>query len=281
MSLQDFIYTSINTFLSLGKIVIKSKFGIKYPKYKANECLIIGNGPSAAITLASDFVKQNEIIKICVNHFASTPDYQRVKPEVYILLDPAFADSNHELSFGLILNLVKNTSWNLDLYIPTEFAKNKNLIAELKKNSHISLVFFNYTIIESFEAIENTLFGLNLGMLRAQNVLVCSLFLALRLNFKTIYLTGADHNWHENLKVSDDDNSLILNDSHFYGERNRNLTSEFGNRRSIESEIAKQFISLYKVFKGHERLAKYAQLNKADIINISNHSVIDVYRRDK
>ena len=277
-----FITNLVNSLVALLKVVLLSTFFPAKPLKENGSCLILGNGPSAKETLEQYLPQVKQMTCICVNMFASNSEFEVIRPKYYVLLDPAFIDINHTTASKLLNDLAQKTSWALTLIVPYHFKKVAYFRELFNSNPNISLHYFNYTIADGFEPLNYALYEVGLGMPLCQNVLVATIFQSIRMGFTEIYLTGADHSWNENLRVSDEDNTLYLNDDHFYGERKRNLSTEFGGiNRDKESQIAKQFLSYYKVFKGHEKLANYARKKHTKIVNISSHSNIDVYQRGK
>lgn len=267
------------SFLSILKVISQSDFSLEKLKLNEHSCLILGNGPSVNQTIQQDLEKVQNTFSICVNHFGSTSSYETLQPNMYLLLDPLFTDPSYELGQKLIQQICEKTHWSLIIYMPQDFKKSNQVIQQLKSNSHIKVYFFNYTIVNGFDCLNQYFFKKGWGMIQSQNVLVCAIFQALQLGFKEIYLTGADHTWHENMKVSDVDNALLLNDTHFYGSKDINLSARIAKKSTIESPLALQFLSLYKVFLGHQKNAQFARDKGVKIINISQHSNIDVYER--
>lgn len=270
------VYTS---FLSILKVLIQTDFKLEKLHLSESECIILGNGPSVNDTLVKDLGKVQQMFSICVNHFASTNQYEIIQPKMYMLLDPLFKDSNYELGQKLLDNILNKTIWPLIVFMPQDFKKSPEMLSKLRTNKNIQVYFFNYTIVNGFENLDRYFFNKGWGMIQSQNILVCAIFQALQLGFQKIYITGADHTWHENMRVSDVDNSLLLNDTHFYGAKDINLSTRFAPKPRVESQLATQFLSLHKVFLGHQKNAQLARDKGVKIINISQHSNIDVYER--
>jgi hypothetical protein len=279
LTIITFLAKLYASFLSILKVISQSDFSLEKLKLNEHTCLILGNGPSVNQTIEQDLEKVQNMFSICVNHFGSTSSYETLQPKMYLLLDPLFQDPNYDLGQKLIQQIGSKTQWPLIIYMPQDFKKSVQLIQQLKSNSHIQVYFFNYTIVKGFDCLNQYFFKKGWGMIQSQNVLVCAIFQALQLGFKEIYLTGADHTWHENMKVSDVDNALLLNDTHFYGAKDINLSARLAKKTTIESPLATQFLSLHKVFLGHQKNAQLAKDKGVKIINISNHSNIDVYER--
>jgi hypothetical protein len=274
-----FLAKSYASVLSILKVLFQTDFSLQRLNLEEESCLILGNGPSLNETIEKDGEKVKNMFSICVNHFGSTDKFEILQPKVYMLLDPLFKDPEYELGQQLVQRIIQKTSWPLNIYMPQDFKKSRQLIQHLTSNSNIQVFFFNYTIVDGFDFLTQFFFRKGWGMIQSQNILVCAIFQALQLGFKKIFITGADHTWHENMKVSDVDNALILNDTHFYGAKDINLSTRFAQKSTVESQLAVQFLSLYKVFLGHQKNAQFAKDQGVRIVNISNHSNIDVYER--
>ena len=275
----NFLAKFYTSFLSILKVLFQTDFSLEKLDLKQETCLILGNGPSVNATIEKDLEKVQQMFTICVNHFGSTDPYEVIQPKMYMLLDPLFKDSTYELGQKLLENILQKTTWPLIVFMPQDFKQSTEMLQRLTSNPYIKVNFFNYTIVNGFDRLNQYFFQKGWGMIQSQNILVCAIFQALQLGFRKIYITGADHTWHENMRVSDQDNSLLLNDTHFYGAKDINLSTRFAPKPKVESQLAIQFLSLYKVFLGHQKNAQLAKDRGVKIINISQHSNIDVYER--
>ena len=257
--------------MSIIKVIGLSKFSVKIPNSTQNKpCVILGNGPSLSESMANHHNFLNKAELFCVNMFANTSQYQELKPENYLLLDEAFIDPNHTLASNALKQIANNTSWKINLYVPSKMSNSAYFKDIISKNESIKVIPFNYTIVSGFEGLTHWLFEHNLGMPQCQNVLVATLFMTINSGFKEIYLIGADHSWHEMIKL-DEQNSLFMEDNHFYGSRKTSL------KASQISFLSRQFLSLHKAFYGYEVLAKYAQSKRVKVLNASTKSYIDVF----
>ena len=280
---------STQSFLSIIKIFLRSKFFTKSFFSELNgeqELVILGNGPSLrkTIDLHLSFISSKK--KLCVNGFVDSIDYPELKPDFYVLVDPAFWKKNlrpdlENLITGIIKKIIHLTNWDMVLYIPYEAKNNILFSPEVFKNDFIKIRYFNKTSISGFSWFENFCFKKQLGIPRPQNVLVPSLMLSINMGFKKIFLAGADHTWHENLAI-DEKNNLCIKDPHFYdsGKEGVNyrpiLTTEGKSLRLHE-----QFNALSITFGNYFVIEKYAQFRNSQIINISEVSFIDAFERLK
>lgn len=277
----EFTKQLVNTFLSLIKILIKSKFTTTLPKAETDTCIVLGNGPSLKKSLVQYQDVLTKLDLLCVNNFSITQEYELLKPKYYVLLDPAyFAKTPLKVVEDCFNNIKTKTSWELILLVPTQ-AKQSPLLQQLcLDNTHVKLICYNYVPFKGFNNIGHYLFKKRLAMPQSQNVLVASLFLGINLGFKKIYLLGADHTWHVNLHVNEK-NELCLKDEHFYQKENGNDTIILykENSKTETVKLHEAFLSCGKAFEGHYNVNKYAILRNVNIYNSSDVSFIDAYVR--
>lgn len=272
------------SFFSIVKICFLSKFRSSLKKYKIepDECCILGNGPclSKDLEYNLNFIKSRA--KISVNHFAFSEEYERIKPDYYILAAPEFwlkdtTDYHKEMRIKLANNLVDKTNWQMKLFIPFS-AKNSEFCNIVLQNKNITIVHFNVTPIEGLTFISKILFNLNLGMPRPHNVLIPSIFLSINLGFKKIYIFGADHSWHEEIKIGQD-NKVTVNHQHFYDKSEQRMPMYKLDGK--EYYIHDIFRKLHLAFKGYFTLRNYAESQNAVILNASSKSYIDAFQKVK
>ncbi|CAH0994316.1 hypothetical protein EMA8858_00425 [Emticicia aquatica] len=286
LQIGQFFKSLFSSFLSILKVILLSKFSLKLPKPTLKKASILGNGPSLRATLSNDlaFIKTTDIY--AVNLFASSAEFVQIQPQNYVMLDPAFflfdTENSSRLDIKKTLDcLIQHTNWEMNLYVPYR-AKKSYLVEKIKKENHfIKIVFFNYTIIEGFSWFRHQLFNLNLGMTQCQNILACTLFLAIRRQYDEIFLFGADHSWHEEIKVSEN-NDIEIKQIHFYDN-----TAQVKHQKildvntKVHSNLETIFLSLYKVFYGYGILKKYADYQSVRVFNASGKSYIDSFERVK
>ncbi|RFS14441.1 hypothetical protein [Emticicia sp. C21] len=274
LSLQQAINRFINSILSLIKVLFLSDFSLKTTKATNSRCGILGNGPSLKVTLEQDIEFLNKLELIAVNLFSTTKEYTQLRPKNYLLLDWSFMNPDHWHGRTGLRGIVENTTWDLNLFVPTKMLKSAYFRSELAQNPHIKPIPFNYTIVSGYTKLTHWLFKKGLGMPQCQNVLVAALFYSLNMGFKEIYLFGADHSWHEMIKL-DEDNNLVVSDTHFYGQKDYDIAVR------ETSYMSQQLFSLHKAFYGYEVLAKYARSIGVKVYNASAKSYVDVFEKVK
>lgn len=273
----------IKTALSLLRVTIRSSYQVKIPKATQSNvlCMVFGNGPS----LDEDIREQIDLIQkldiFCVSRFAESDLYKMVRPKYYVFADPMFWATEAPEQMILIRNnlfdRIKNdTSWSLLICVPFEAKEFLNDIFSSSQN--ISLLFYNNVPLWGDKRILNMLFDRNLGMPPAQNVLISTLFLTLRMGYKNIVILGADHSWHETLAL-DNANRVCLRDRHFYDKDvgMRPFTMDGSEEKIFTMDAL--FYALGRMFEGYWKIAEYADRQAAQIINASSVTYIDAFKR--
>lgn len=268
------------TFLSVVKILLQSKWSTRFPGQFSNrdELLILANGPSLNKTIedGNDFLKGKTLL--AVNFFVNSPRFTELRPELYLIADPLFwlVPEKRQQLFG---GLAEKTTWPMTLFIPRRALNNKEWKPLLIGNSQIKVVVYNTTPIEGFQGFCNWVFHKGWGVPRPHNVLIPSIAVGLRMQFKKIYLAGADHSWLPEIRVTDD-NVVLMHQKHFYDQG----TSKADTVKQENLQSARIYTILYHMyvsFKSYHILEAYAQWLGKEIINITPGSYIDAFRRMK
>lgn len=282
LNFSNFFNQCINTVVSIMKIIVRSKFGIRLPTTKNESCIILGNGPSLKTSLSKHpeaFLKQP---LVCVNGFSLTEEYSTLKPQYYVILDNSFWISESKFVLDTIETLKTKTTWKVQLLIPQIASKSQRFTELCEVNKNIELIYFNYTVFKGFSSIGNFLYNKNLAMPQSQNVLVAAIFLSINIGFKKIIIVGADHTWHQNLHL-DETNMLHIKDVHFYENEEKVTYTPF--KIAIDQpethKVHEIFATWAKAFYGYIALEKYANYKNSKIYNASEVSFIDAFERLK
>jgi hypothetical protein len=282
-----FSWNIFQTVISILKIFFLSGNVKQFPEAQSDSISILANGPS----LKSSLQKFSEYFKnttcFCVNNFSSSEEYEVIKPSYYLFLDPAFfeydeAKHEHPDIAAALRNLELKTKWPLNLFIPRKGKKSMYLKILQERNPNIHVYYINYTVVKGFTFFTHFSFKKNFGMPRCTNVLGGCIFLALNMGYKEIYFFGADHSWHEELRMTDD-NTLLIKDFHF-----NDKSEDVKEHKLYESVERKQAIGIYrafwwiyKTFQDYIYISEYAKKIDAEVYNASDKSYIDAFERKK
>ena len=200
------------------------------------------------------------------------------------MLDPAFFmfseqnDGRQDIkkTFDAI---TEQTDWAMRLFVPAR-SRNSYIVKKLKQERpNIQICFFNYTIVRGFPAFRHWFFEHNLGMPQCQNILAASLYVALLQDYKNVYLFGADHSWHEEIRITEQ-NEFEMRQVHFYDNASSVKHEKVIDvRNNSRPRLHAQFLSLHKVFYSYEILGAFAKFRKINVLNASKKTYIDAFER--
>jgi hypothetical protein len=254
---------------------------------KENDAIfILGNGPS----LKNILEKFSEALVaktcLCVNSFVLTDYYEKIKPRVFIYMDPmGFVPLSSQAQYleneaiAMFETLVSKTQWYIDAIFPSQYKNNKRVLS-LKKNPLINILFINTGSYASYQSKRKQfeLFNINKIRVPAQTVLNTAVYLAIYWRYKKIVLIGTDLSMHEHLYVDEKTNILYLNDKHFYG-TSQGIVAYRYPEKGIPfkvHELLSAFSYMHELFW---LLREYADFNSVKIFNASGKSYIDAFER--
>ncbi len=258
------------------------KANLEIRKNVTHQCYVLGNGPSLALDI--DYVDRDADF-IVVNNFVNTKHYQSLKPKYYILADPIFW-SDHKFREELItirdkvLNKIcDDTSWKLSIVIPSFVKKSSIIYQKVKTYPNLTIQTYFPVTVNGPDRFKFYCYDKMLGTPPTQNVLVAGIYVAIYLKYKHINILGADHSWHEDVFI-DDDNILCLKDRHFYDKDSSKIKGKPWKKGNGENfRMSELLPTLGRMFKGYDELQKYALHKNIRIVNQSSISYIDAFKR--
>jgi hypothetical protein len=284
LKIQRFLESLYQSLISLVRVLFRFRFHSDLNKIKplGNELVILANGPSLRPDLDNhpDFFRDKQLM--CVNQFVLSDDYERLKPQFYILLDigffientiPRVAEVREQVKQGLILK----TTWPVTLCLPAE-ARNSRFHRDLTASGiPVKFAFFNRTVVDGLKPVRHFLYRRQMGMPPPQNVLIGALMAGLACGFKQIIILGADHSWHQGLEIGSD-GKLVSAEHHFYDKQSWKVAvhhPETMHRATIHD----YFHNMYRTFRSYHLIQDFARSTGATIINASSISFIDAFDR--
>lgn len=272
--LTDCVRKTASLLKSLAKIAIESKkCTVSHADDAERAIIIMGNGPSLSDTIRESEEAILSHPSMSVNFAANADELYALRPRYYILADPIFfSEAPHENVNLLWQNFNSRIDWPMTLFIPaTHKAASKKIT-----NRNIRIEFFNPVGVEGFQWLENMAFNSGAGMPRPRNVLIVAIMVAIKMGYKEIYLTGADHSWTRTLEVSED-NLVVTVQPHFYKDNDAEQTRV----TSIYKDIRLHQIlhSFHVAFKSYFNIRRYADIHGIKIYNATPGSFIDAFER--
>lgn len=262
---------------SVAKMLLQSRCTRPWPRRDASRgdaIVVMGNGPSLAQTIAEYGETLASMPTMAVNFAAIAPEFTRLRPGYYIMVDPLFFAPSDQPNMVRLRRALADVDWDMTLIVPR--GKAAKLDPAITANPHIHPVSINAVGLEGWQWLTHWAYSHRLGMPRPRNVLIPAIMAAAWLGYDTIYVAGADHSWMRTIAV-DDDNNVISVQPHFYkddaSEQKRVDTTYRGYRLH---DIVHSF---YVAFRSYHLLQAWAHHRHIDIFNVTPGSYIDAFDR--
>ena len=234
---------------------------------------ILANGPSLKSDIEKLDFSNGDFL--AVNNFYLSPYFEVVRPKYYVVADPLFfIGTNGSIPFSGII------SWHMFLFVPIKSWRSTKELQNHHEN--LTIVPYNNVSYNGFNRFRYLLYEKGYAMPKTQNVLVASIFVAINMGYKEIFLYGVDHSWTESIRVNEK-NEVCLVDSHFYDEKEVKLTPWYKGIGS-ESGVHKMheiLRALALMFESYQILNGYATYKGSKIVNCTKNSYIDAFERSK
>ena len=284
LKIQRFFESFYQTLVSLVRVFFRFRFRSDLNKINpaGKELVILANGPSLRTDLDNHagFFRGKQLM--CVNQFVLSDDYERLKPQYYILLDKGFFTENTiprvaEVREQVKQALIRKTTWPITFCCPAE-GRNSPFHRDLAASGiPVKFAFFNSTVVDGIRAIRHWLYRRQMGMPPPQNVLIGAIMAGLACGFRRIIILGADHSWHQGLEIGKD-GKLVSNENHFYDKHPWKVMVEHPETRK-RATLHDYFYILYRTFRSYHLIQEFAVSTGALIINASSISFIDAFER--
>lgn len=257
------------------KIALQSRRCTITPADPANDTLIImANGPSLRQTIDQHADALSRASLMAVNFAANTDELYRFKPGYYVLADPAFFTSDgYDNVRRLWENISSRIHWPMRLLVPLERMAS---VKAMHLPPNIIVEGFNMIGAEGFAWFERAAYASGRAMPRPRNVLIPSIMCAIKMGFRNIYLTGADHSWTRTLEV-DDTNTVVSVQPHYYVDNKEEQQRSVSIYKDVR--IYQIIHSFYVAFRAYHRIAPFARSRGVSIFNATPGSFIDAFPR--
>lgn len=259
----------LSTAKSIGKALLQSHRCHIATGNRQQPLIIMANGPSLADTIRDhgDVLKSHPAM--AVNFAANAPEFKHLKPRYYLLADPHFFNPCGDENVKRLIDNINSVGHEMTLFIP--FGQDLTL-----SNPKVTIERFNMVGAEGAKWLTDALYRSGRAMPRPRNVLIPAIMVGIKMGYKDIYLTGADHSWTRTLSV-DDSNRVVTVQPHFYKDNDaekRRVTSVYTN-----ISLPQIIRSFYIAFDAYHRIADFANRHGINIHNSTPGSFIDAFQR--
>jgi len=272
--LSEFASALGATLKGVAKIAVQSRPVPRPEPPKGKRLIILANGPSLRDTIDSHAGPLRSTPTMAVNFFANTPEFDLLRPPMYVLADPHFFTAAGQANVDGLWRRLAEDGRDIDIYVPVQYIAAAR--ARIGADAAGRLRPFNCVGVEGFATFERMAYSRGMAMPRPRNVLIPAIMVALRAGYTEIYLTGADHSWMSTIRVTDG-NEVVSVQPHFYtdsGAETSRITTAYRDIRLHEV-----IYSFYTAFAAYHRIRRYADSCGARIYNATPGSFIDAFER--
>ena len=227
------------------------KKNIKYKdKHKGQRCFILGTGPTLNELTEMQVEKLKNETTFGLNGLFLVDKVKTITPKYYTLVDDVFWRDKWNYSFKDIHTIYKEEK---PIFI-TDY-RSQRLISKIKlEEETIFLHCMKYPVNRVSDDISK-------NMVVGINVVCYTIYVAIYMGFKEIYLLGNDYN-----------SFATITDEHCYDDN--------GELEEIEQRLGLLLSFFSRATEIHYLIAKLAKIRGVKIINLTPGSLLDAYSRD-
>ncbi len=232
---------------------------------------ILGNGDSLKSVVDS---MTQDCDYMVMNAHILHPSYLELKPQYYVLADPAFFHPRKSYDGTAIVQcILKETNWPMILFVPWEHAHD----VKLQSSEWVTIQYVNQSAYHGPEQYREYVYEHNLAMPEVNNVLASAIYLAIYMGYKNVELYGVEHSWTRDLYVSEN-NHTCIRDSHFFDREDveANVIIDGAGRPMKFHEVLRLYADY---FPAYWELRALADKHGCKIINCTPNSFIDAFER--
>ena len=272
----------IDTVICIIRVMIESRIN-KFPLTRGGGmAYVLGTGPSLNSDLGHLLSHLSGAEIFCVNDFYKSNYFNILKPKYYVIADQDYwGESRFKEIISPLIDAIVQANWEISLYLPVT-ARNSILDREARVMD-LKVYFYNKTPLAGSAKVSSLLFKRRMAMPRPQNVLVAAIALAMWSGCKQINILGADHDWHNEIQVSNQ-NILKTKVRHSYDEQE--VFRPFFKPRTgsvdqvpVTFTVAEIFLAWSMIHRSYELLNVLAIKEGVEIYNCGSSSFIDAFNR--
>ena len=249
------------------------------------DALIICPSPSLNDQVLVENFRKDYVLSF-VNSACLSPKFIEFKPERFFLIDPAFFYSNlipskhpeQRAQVDEVLSrIAEMTNWPMIVIVPW-YHRNSDSLKSIANNPFITINGLSVNDCRGSWCTGNH-FGFRFGFLNPvyRNVLVAAILYNLRCDHKKVFVWGANSNWLKNCVV-DSDNQVLHSIEHTESQVSGIVLLNSDGTRQHYHTYLKQ---LSTTFEQYHVLQKFSKAIGKEIINITDASFIDAFKRSK
>ena len=249
-------------------------------KNKERDVSVLANGPSAREIIDNKLQLLRSCDLLAMNDAAISDSFEKLKPQYYILLDPAYfggswlgykelTTNNYDEILTKLYDKLTHVSWEMSLLLPR--GKGTDTVAsKFKNNKYVKIIRYNATRIQGFDKYKMCSFEKCLGIPSSRNIIIPAILLMINAGYKNIYLYGAEFSWTKYMDIDVETGLMYMNDRHFY--------SKDEIRYFDKGAYKRRLTCIAEMLDGLDSLALYARKKGVNVVNRTRGSFIDSFQ---
>ena len=231
------------------------------------ECIIVANGPSVGEQRENLIAYKNNADFFMVNFSMFTDLYKELSPTTHVLADPEFFKDKCDDKIDKMYVAFNQYPYTLTIAVPHSYY---DFARKRLNNPKLNLISYPLEAHPQTRPFSETELKSGRVSFGGQTVPICALYLALMAGYKKIWIVGLDLNYQY---VVDKHCTGYYKDSHYY--------EEGCLRTPLPCNMRSQYNALFAVYKELQMCMDYAKQTGTQVINLSEHSMIDVFPKGR
>lgn len=248
--------------------------------------IILCSGPSLTKDMQKIQNRSNGADLYCVNSFATTEYFKKLKPSFYVLADPMFWRDDINQSLKEVrqktLSAISDATWPITIvcseagkiFLNDVFIESENIrIVGVKRNEC------------NFKQHSFHMFALKFGFATPNfiNVLILAIWWCIENKVNDIELFGADFSQHLGLKLDQESGEAMSGGGkHFYENQKEKGLEKMIDQKYIgrpQKKMHERFFQIWTAFHQIYLLSELCKIKKLNLINFSSTTNIDTIKR--
>lgn len=281
MSFISNILSTLSYSIDVTKAILKSER--RYPRKQryGGTLTLLSNAPSLKEVLPR--VLTEEEFKntdfIVLNYFATCDEFAKIKPQHYCFADPMFFKKTHrhEEVMNLFRLMEKKVDWDMNIYVPSHYYNRFKNYSGFVDNSYLHIIPVWEKQFKGFEYFRFWTYKYNFAAPINQTVAILAILVGLNSGYQKINLYGVDMTFFDNLVINE--NNQLCSIYRHFNDQAEELKPILDNSTGEVMAISDYILCIGQMFKSHDLLSRYAKYLGVEIINCTNCSLIDSYKR--
>ncbi len=248
--------------------------------------IILCSGPSLTQDMQKIQNRSNGADLYCVNSFATTEFFKKLKPSFYVFADPMFWRDDINQSLKEVrqktLSAIRDATWPITIICPDAGKIFLNDVFSDSENIRIVGVKRNES---NFKFNSFHMFALKFGFATPNfiNVLILAIWWCIEKKVNDIELFGADFSQHLGLRLDQESGEAMSGGGkHFYeNQKEEGLVKMLGQKYigRPQKKMHERFFQIWTAYHQIFLLSELCKVKKLNLVNFSSTTNIDTIKR--